>query len=93
LPADAITVAQGQQDPVQGWYFPDIFHRLPTPVVKFNRNATSATILSAVVPAGTGETVAFSTRTAGTMFFVDLTVGHQKTTIRVLPDGRLTRIN
>ena len=92
LPADAITVAQGQQDPVQGWYFPDIFHRLPAPVVKFNRNAASATILSAVVPAGTGETVAFTTRTVGTMFFVDLTVGRRKTTIRVLPDGRLTRI-
>ena len=93
LPADAITVAQGQQDPVQGWYFPDIFHRLPAPVVKFNRTATTATILSAVVPAASTETVAFSTRTVGTMFFVDLTVGARKTTIRVQPDGRLTRIS
>ncbi|HET6989534.1 MAG TPA: hypothetical protein VFI00_23095, partial [Kribbella sp.] len=93
LPADAITVAQGQEDPVQGWYFPDIFHRQPAPVVKFNRNGTSASILSAVVPAGSGETVAFSTRTVGTMFFVDLTVGQRKTTIRVLPSGRLTRIH
>jgi len=92
LPADAVTVAQGQQDPVQGWYFPDIFHRQSAPVVKFNRNGTSATILSAVVPARSGEKVAFSTRIVGTMFFVDLTVGQRKATIRVQPDGRLTRI-
>jgi hypothetical protein len=92
LPADAITVVQGQQGPVQGWYFPDIFHKVPAPVVKFNRNGPSATILSAVVPAGAGETVAFSTRTVGTMFYADLTVGRRKVTIRVQPDGRLTRI-
>ncbi|MEV5968016.1 heparinase II/III family protein [Kribbella sp. NPDC051952] len=92
LPADAITVVQGQQEPVQGWYFPDIFHKLPAPVVKFNRNGTNANILSAVVPAAAGESVAFTTRTVGTMFYVDLTVGQHKTTIRVLPDGRLTRI-
>jgi hypothetical protein len=92
LPADAITVVQGRQDPVQGWYFPDIFHRLPAPVVKFNRNGPTATILSAVVPAGSTETVAFSTRTVGTMFFADLTVGSRKATIRLQPDGRLTRI-
>lgn len=93
LPADAITVVQGRQDPVQGWYFPDIFHKSPAPVVKFNRNGTSATILSAIVPAATGEKVAFSTQTVGTMFYVNLTVGARKTTIRVSPDGRLTRIN
>ncbi|MGW7683210.1 heparinase II/III domain-containing protein [Kribbella sp. NPDC054772] len=92
-PADGITVVQGQQDPVQGWYYPDIFHRQPAPVVKFNRNGTSASILSAVVPAGATEPVSFTTRTVGTMFFVDLTVGARKTTIRVLPDGRLTRIS
>jgi hypothetical protein len=92
-PADGITVVQGQQDPVQGWYYPDIFHRQSAPVVKFNRNGTNATILSAIVPVGSTETVTYKTRTIGTMFFVDLTVGARKTTIRVLPDGRLTRIN
>lgn len=61
-------------------------------MVKFNRNGTNATILSAIVPAGSTETVTYKTRTIGTMFFVDLTVGTRKTTIRILPDGRLTRI-
>jgi hypothetical protein len=93
LPAGATTVVQGRQDPVQGWYFPDIFHRQSAPVVTFARTGTSATILSAVVPAASTETVAYSTRTVGSMFFVDLTVGAHKTTIRIQPDGRLTRIN
>ncbi|WUJ70471.1 heparinase II/III-family protein [Kribbella soli] len=92
-PKDGITVVQGQQDPVQGWYYPDIFHRESAAVVKFGRNGTSATILSAIVPANSTETVTYKTRTVGTMLFVDLTVGARKTTIRVLPDGRLTRIS
>ncbi|WP_460662823.1 heparinase II/III domain-containing protein [Kribbella swartbergensis] len=93
LPADAITVEQGKKDPIQGWYYPTIFDRLPAPVVKFHRAAPNATILSAVVPARPAETVAFSTRTVGSMFFVDLTVGSRKTTIRIQDNGRLTRIN
>ncbi|NIK58925.1 heparinase II/III domain-containing protein [Kribbella shirazensis] len=92
-PADGITVVQGQQDPVQGWYYPDIFHRQSAPVVKFNRTGTNAAILSAVVPTATTEAVTYKTRTVSGMFFVDLTVGARKATIRVLPDGRLSRIS
>ncbi|WP_406053674.1 hypothetical protein [Kribbella sp. NBC_00889] len=92
LPADAITVEQGKQDPVQGWYFPDIFHRVPAPVVKFNRSGPTASILSVVVPAAAAEKVAFSTRTVGSMLLVDLTVGVRQTTVRVTPNGRLSRI-
>ncbi|TCC48839.1 hypothetical protein E0H75_19910 [Kribbella capetownensis] len=92
LPADAITVEQGKQDPVQGWYFPDIFHHVPAPVVEFNRSGPTASILSAVVPAAAGEKVAFSTRTVGSMLLVDLTVGARQTTVRVTPSGRLSRI-
>ncbi|HEY4569385.1 MAG TPA: hypothetical protein VIH10_07960, partial [Kribbella sp.] len=91
-PKDGITVVEGQQDPVQGWYYPDIFHRQPALVVKFSRDGTNATILSAVVPAASTETVTFKTRTVGTMFFVDFTVGVRKATVRLLSDGRLTRI-
>ena len=92
LPADAITVAQGQQDPVQGWYFPDIFHRLPAPVVKFNRNGPTATILSAVVPAGSTDYGLQHPDRRNPTCCADLTVGSRKATIRVQPDGRLTRI-
>ncbi|GAA1563498.1 MULTISPECIES: heparinase II/III domain-containing protein [Kribbella] len=90
---DAITVVEGQQDPVQGWYYPDIFHRESAPVVKFNRTGDAATILSAIVPTAPTETVTYTTRTTAGMFFVDLTVGARKTTVRVAPDGRLTRIS
>ncbi|WP_427892716.1 heparinase II/III domain-containing protein [Kribbella sp. GL6] len=90
---DGITVVEGQQDPVQGWYYPDIFHRESAPVVKFNRTGTEATILSAVVPTAPNEAVSYKTRTTAGLFFVDLTVGARKTTIRVSPDGRLTRIS
>ncbi|TDD22939.1 hypothetical protein E1218_18675 [Kribbella turkmenica] len=92
LPADAVTIEQGRPDPVQGWYYPTIFDRLQAPVVKFNRSGPSATILSAVVPADRLETVAFTTRTVGGMFFVDLTVGARKTTVRITENGRLSRI-
>lgn len=93
MPADAVTVEQGETDPVQGWYYPTIFERLQAPVVKFNRTGRNATILSAVVPSARTETVALSTRTVGAMFFVDLTVGTRMTTVRVAEDGRLTRIS
>jgi len=92
LPADATTLEQGKSDPVQGWYFPTIFDRQPAPVVKFNRTAPTATILSAIIPTAPTETVSFTTRTQADMFFVDLTVGTQKTTIRVTQSGRLSRI-
>ncbi|WP_433158612.1 heparinase II/III domain-containing protein [Kribbella sp. CA-247076] len=93
LPADAVSVEQGRSDPVQGWYYPTIFDRLQAPVVKFNRTGANATVLSAIVPSNRGETVAFSTRTAGGMFFVDLTVGARKTTVRITENGRLSRIS
>jgi hypothetical protein len=93
LPADAVTLEQGKSDPVQGWYFPTIFDRLPAPVVKFNRTAPTATILSAIVPTAPTETVSFTTRTQADMTFVDLTVGSKKTTIRITQSGRLTRIS
>ncbi|WP_141860096.1 heparinase II/III domain-containing protein [Kribbella jejuensis] len=90
---DGITVVEGQQDPVQGWYYPDIFHRESAPVVKFSRNGTDATILSAIVPTAPTEAVTYRTRTVAGMYFVDLTVGARTTTIRITQDGRLTRIN
>jgi hypothetical protein len=90
---DGITVVEGQQDPVQGWYYPDIFHRQPAPVVKFNRTGNNATILSAIVPTAPTEAVTYKTRTVAGMYFVDLTVGTRTTTIRIAQDGHLTRIN
>jgi hypothetical protein len=90
--SSSVSVREGQSDPVQGWYFPDIFHRVPAPVVTFGQTGQTASILSVVAPVESTRTVAFSTRTEGAAFFIDLTVGSQKTSVRVLPDGRLTRV-
>ncbi|TDD57892.1 hypothetical protein E1263_21620 [Kribbella antibiotica] len=87
------TVDQGKSNPAQGWYLPDIFAKTPAPVVKFTQTGQNARILSVVAPAKTGEEVSYTTRSAGTNFFVDLTVGTQKITVKVDPDGRLTRMN
>ncbi|MET7280421.1 heparinase II/III family protein [Kribbella sp. NPDC005582] len=87
------TVEQGKSNPAQGWYLPDIFHAKPAPVVKFTQTGLNARILSVVAPSATGEKVSYSTRSAGTNFFVELTVGAQKITVKVTPDGRLTRMN
>ncbi|WP_405059508.1 heparinase II/III-family protein [Kribbella sp. NBC_01505] len=87
------TVEQGKTNPAQGWYLPDIFHTTPAPVVKFTQTGRNARILSVIAPSAAGEKVAYSTRSAGTSFFVDLTVGAKKVTVKVTPDGRLTRMN
>ncbi|MFF1822849.1 heparinase II/III family protein [Kribbella sp. NPDC058245] len=87
------TVEQGKSNPAQGWYLPDIFHTKPAPVVKFTQTGQNARILSVIAPAATGEQVSYTTRSAGPNFFVDLTVGATKVTIKVTPDGRLTRMN
>jgi len=87
------TVEQGKSNPAQGWYLPDIFHAKPAPVVKFTQTGLNARILSVIAPSATGEKVSYSTRSAGTNFFVELTVGAQKITVKVTPDGRLTRMN
>ncbi|MFB6721147.1 heparinase II/III family protein [Kribbella sp. NPDC056345] len=87
------TVEQGKSNPAQGWYLADIFNAKPAPVVKFTQTGQNARILSVIAPAASGEQVSYSTRSAGTNFFVDLTVGTRKVTVKVAPDGRLTRMN
>jgi len=92
-PDSAIGVHKGESDPVQGWYFSGIFDRKPAPVVTFGHSGRTASILSVIAPAGSTETVAYSTRSKGSFFFLDLTVGSRKTTIRISPNGRLTRLS
>jgi hypothetical protein len=92
LPGDAITVEQGKDDPVQGWHFPTATQKLPAPTVAFHRNGKSATILSLIVPAGSKQVVSYTTRTTGSTYLIDLTVGTLHTTIAVQPDGTLSRL-
>jgi hypothetical protein len=92
LQGDAITVEQGEDDPVQGWHFPKATQKVPAPMVAFHRNGRSATILSHIVPADSKATVSYKTRTSGSTYLIDLTVGTLHTTIAVQPDGTLSRV-
>ncbi|WP_328333981.1 heparinase II/III-family protein [Kribbella sp. NBC_00382] len=92
LPGDAITVEQGKDDPVQGWHFPKATQKVSAPTVGFHRNGKSATILSLIVPAASKAAVSYTTRTTGSTYLIDLTVGTLHTTIAVQPDGTLSRL-
>jgi hypothetical protein len=92
LPGDAITVEQGKEDPVQGWHFPKATQKLSAPTVAFHRNGKSATILSLIVPADSKAVVSYKTRTTGSTYLIDLTVGTLHTTIAVQADGTLSRL-
>ncbi|NEA31726.1 heparinase II/III family protein [Streptomyces sp. SID13031] len=88
----ATTVAQGKEDPIQGWHWPKATQQLPAPTVAFHRNGRSATILSVIVPADSKAAVSYQTRSTGSTFLVDLTVGTLHTTIAVQADGSLSRL-
>ncbi|MFC9691129.1 heparinase II/III family protein [Kribbella sp. NPDC056951] len=92
-PTGTTTVEQGKSNPAQGWYLPDIFNAKPAPVVKFTQTGQNARILSVIAPSANGEKVTYSTRSAGTNFFVELSIGAKKVTVKITPDGRLTRMN
>jgi hypothetical protein len=92
LPADSLSVVQGQEDPVQGWQYPKITIKNPAPTVMFKRQGRSATVLSLIIPAASSATVTQKTHWQGSTYLIDLTVGALKTTIGVLPDGTLSRV-
>lgn len=87
------TVEEGSKNPPWGWFFKDIFTVLPAPVVKFTQTGQNARILSAIVPAAASEQVSFTTRPAGANVVLDLVVGAQRVSIKITPEGRLTRLN
>ena len=81
LPAGAILVKRGSTSPIQGWQYPNIFHRDAAPTAMFARSGTSASILSFMAPVSAKGTLMYHTHLSGTSTIVDLTV-----------DGRLVRI-
>ncbi|WP_405056402.1 heparinase II/III-family protein [Kribbella sp. NBC_01505] len=86
------TVEQGSQNPPQGWYFKDIFTVFPAPVVKFTHSGRNARILSAIVPGKTAEQVSYTIRPDGADVVLDLVVGAQRVSVKITPEGRLTRL-
>ncbi|GAA1555466.1 hypothetical protein GCM10009789_06150 [Kribbella sancticallisti] len=92
LPSNATKVVHGQADPVQGWHYPKATVRVAAPVVTFNREGRSATILSLIIPAASNATVTHKVRWQGSTQLIDLTIGTVRTTIGITPDGTLTRV-
>jgi hypothetical protein len=88
----ALTVKEGETDPVQGWHYDDIFTKEPAPAVSFNRNGTAITILSAIVPASSTARVAYTTAWAKNTYTVTFTIAGKKTTIGITPGGSLYRV-
>ncbi len=86
------TVEEGSQNPPQGWFFKDIFTVSPAPVVKFAHTGQNARILSAIVPAKASEQVSYTTRQAGANVVLELLVGAQRVSVKITPEGRLTRL-
>lgn len=92
LSPDATKVAQGSEDPIQGWHYPKTIQKLAAPTVSFNRSGKSATILSVIIPVDSKAGVSYKVRSIGSTFLIDLTVGTTRSTIAVQPDGTLSRL-
>jgi hypothetical protein len=93
LPAGATLAQRGLTSPrIQGWHFPDITRRNAATTVMFARSATTATILSVIVPirqtAGVGYTL---TPAAGGYTNLNLTVGGVPVRVRISPGNSLVR--
>jgi len=58
-PAGAIQVKRGITSRIQGWHYPDIFHRNAAPTAMFARSGTSASILSFIAPVSANGTVMY----------------------------------
>ncbi|WP_165956787.1 heparinase II/III domain-containing protein [Kribbella antibiotica] len=86
------TVEEGTPNPPQGWFFKDIFTVSPAPVVKFKHVGQNARILSAIVPAAKADKVSYTTREAGANVVLDLVVGAHRVSVKITPEGRLTRL-
>jgi len=90
-PAGAIQVKRGITSPIQGWQYPNIFHRDTAPTAMFARSGTSASILSFIAPVGAKGTLMYHTHLSGTSTIVDLTVDGHLVRILVSAGGGLVR--
>jgi len=91
LPPGAILVKRGQTAPIQGWHYPNIFHRYAAPTAMFARSGTSASILSVIAPLRARGTLLYRTRLSGTSTIVDLTVDGRPVSILISSGGGLVR--
>ena len=92
LPAGATLVKQGQTSPIQGWTYPSSYVRKSAPTIMMARSATTASILSFVVPVRVTGAVTYKTYWSGTTFVVSLKVGGVAAAIGITGGGSLYRI-
>jgi Heparinase II/III-like protein len=93
LPAGATLAQRGLTSPrIQGWHYPDITRRNAATTVMFARSATTASILSVIVPnrptAGVGYTL---TAAANGYTNLNLTIGGTPVRVRISPGNALLR--
>lgn len=88
----ALTVRQGETDPVQGWHYDNIFTREPAPAVSFNRTGTATTILSVIAPVSSTANVSYTTQWSKDTYTVTFTIAGRKTTIGITPGGSIYRV-
>jgi hypothetical protein len=93
LPAGATLAQRGLTSPrIQGWHYPDITRRNAATTVMFARSATTASILSVIVPtrptAGVGYTL---TAAANGYTNLNLNIGGTPVRVRISPGNALLR--
>lgn len=93
LPAGAILTMRGQTTPrIQGWHYPNITRRNAASTLMFARSATSASILSVIVPLRAGVGVGYTlTSAAGGWTNLNLNVGGVPARVRISPGNSLVR--
>lgn len=91
LPPGAILTMRGMTSPrIQGWHYPRISRRNAASTLMFARSATSAAILSVIVPlrAGVGYSL---TPAPGSWTNLNLDVGDVPVRVRISPGNSLVR--
>jgi Heparinase II/III-like protein/Heparinase II/III N-terminus len=93
LPPGAILVQRGLTTPrIQGWHYPSITRRTTAPTLMFARSATTATILSVIVPLRQGAGVTYRLRAAaGGWTNLSLNIGGVPALVRISPGNALVR--
>ena len=91
LPPGSTQVVEGRTDPVQGWWSPAVYEQEPAPVVAMTRAGRSVAMLTLVAPVAPGVEVSASARAVGATTFVDIRIDGETTTVRLGPDGMMTR--
>ncbi|MBZ9639904.1 heparinase II/III family protein [Streptomyces sp. PSKA30] len=92
VPSGSTRVVRGAKDPYQGWVSPIEGQRLPASTVMMQRRGKELRMLTLIVPAAAHQSVSSSsTKDSDGWYRVTVRIGFYEHTIRVSPDGYMTR--